>query len=255
MPQLEKLPDNLKKLLQSPPNALLFKGPKGSHKREFARTFARELLKSEKKEPPDLRELFPEGKAHMHPIRVIREFIRESEKPPFEAECKIFLIHEADRMLPASMNALLKTLEEPLSTTIIILISSHPRALLPTLTSRCFTLSFTPNSDGKEENLSEKIFDLGCALIYREYPDLKEYDELEDIEEALSYLFYFYRDLHLLKVGADPSLLFYQGREEALRKCLECSIPSLESLQHKIDQINLSGELHIPLSHSLSTLF
>ena len=204
---------------------------------------------------------------------------------PFEAPCKVFLIHEADRMLPTSMNALLKTLEEPVSRSITILTSSRPQALLPTITSRCFSIPFflltqeeliahlkpekTPDEarriallsrgsleraeapSKKGESLCALVFDLGLALLYREYPPLKEYDDVEDSEEVLLCLFYFYRDLSLLKVGGDPSLLFYRDREETLKKALASTLPSLESIGKKMEEIHRAREVNIPLSHSL----
>ena len=295
MSYLANLPGNpqvkiyLQKLLVNTPQALLFEGPKGVGKGEFARAFAKILLKSEKKEHPDFREIFPEGKSHMHPMQAIREFIKETEMPPFEAACKVFLIYDADRMLPTSMNALLKTLEEPVVSSVIILISSHSQSLLPTITSRLFSIPFSlltveelesylqPDKtqdearkiallshgslekalalSSSQDTLSEVIFDLGVRLLNREYPALKEYGELQNAEEALSYLFYFYRDLHLLKIGVDSSHLFYRDKEEALKNCLASSIPSLEEIQGKIEQIHRASTLHIPLSHSLCTLF
>lgn len=46
---LEQLPIKLRKLLEKTPHCLLFEGPKGSRKEEYAETFARLLLKTEKK--------------------------------------------------------------------------------------------------------------------------------------------------------------------------------------------------------------
>ncbi|MBF5058662.1 hypothetical protein [Candidatus Neptunochlamydia vexilliferae] len=98
------------------------------------------------------------------PIEAIRTLIEEANLPPFESERKVFIIHEADRMLPSSSNALLKTLEEPPSFVTIILISAHPEALLPTITSRCFQVP----SDAKvatDRELSDQMFRLGMALL------------------------------------------------------------------------------------------
>jgi DNA polymerase-3 subunit delta' len=59
----------------------------------------------------------------------------------------VFIIHDADRMLSYSANALLKTFEEPGQDTIIILLSSSPAALLPTVLSRCRSIFFNPLSE------------------------------------------------------------------------------------------------------------
>lgn len=139
------------------PKTLLFHGPDGVGKSLFALAVARKLIdpdnhcqaKWEKLSHPDLHLYFPEGKTKMHSIAQIREFIEEAHKPPFEAKSKIFIIHDADRMLPTSANALLKTLEEPDPDSFIILLTSRAENLLPTILSRCTKISFKPVEEEK----------------------------------------------------------------------------------------------------------
>src|SRR5206468_10384305 len=50
---------------------------------------------------------------------------------------KVAVIVPAERMNPAAANALLKTLEEPPAGTYLILASSEPGRLAPTIVSRC----------------------------------------------------------------------------------------------------------------------
>ncbi len=59
---------------------------------------------------------------------------------------KIVIIDSADEMNINAANGLLKTLEEPPSNTVIILIS-HQKKLLPTISSRCKTVKFVPIDD------------------------------------------------------------------------------------------------------------
>ena len=54
------------------------------------------------------------------------------------------IIDEADALLPGAQNALLKTLEEPPSLSVFLLITARPDALLPTVRSRCPVLRFRP---------------------------------------------------------------------------------------------------------------
>ena len=61
-----------------------------------------------------------------------------------EARRKFAIICEAQQLNPQAQNALLKTLEEPPQDTTIVLVSSAPNALLPTIRSRCLKLSFGP---------------------------------------------------------------------------------------------------------------
>ena len=61
-----------------------------------------------------------------------------------EARRKFALILHAEAMNVQAQNALLKTLEEPPDGTTLILVSSAPHALLPTIRSRCLKLAFAP---------------------------------------------------------------------------------------------------------------
>ena len=77
-------------------------------------------------------------------INAIRDLEREANFRPYEAQARFFIIDDAEKMNDAAANALLKTLEEPPSTTYIFLITSRPDSLLPTIRSRCQTIRFAP---------------------------------------------------------------------------------------------------------------
>ncbi len=62
---------------------------------------------------------------------------------PFEGRFKVVIVDECERMNPNAQNAFLKTLEEPPPSSVIILITSKPQTLLPTITSRCNTIRFS----------------------------------------------------------------------------------------------------------------
>jgi len=59
---------------------------------------------------------------------------------------RVVIIDEAHRFKKEAANAILKTLEEPPTGAVIILISSMARLLLPTIVSRCQRLNFRPLS-------------------------------------------------------------------------------------------------------------
>lgn len=147
------------------PNALLFAGPEGIGKSLFATAFAQMILclddpqgkhlhKLEAGTHPDLHIYRPEGKIGMHSIATMRSLSEEVYLPPYEGRRKVFIIHDADRMLPYSANALLKTFEEPSPDTVIILLSSSPDLLLPTILSRCSAFRFHALS---EEELTQLL--------------------------------------------------------------------------------------------------
>lgn len=90
-----------------------------------------DLARSEvkRKSPPQIR---------IEQIRVVTQFLSCCA---LTATCKVVVIQDADRMAASAENALLKTLEEPTSGS-IILISSQPQKLLPTIASRCQAIPF-----------------------------------------------------------------------------------------------------------------
>ncbi len=129
---------------------LLFSGTQDVGKKSFVIAFLSLLLgekhakKIQELIHPDVIWLKPEGKLHLHQIASIKQMIDEAPLFPFEAKKKIYVIEEADRMLPTSSNTLLKMLEEPPSHICCILLTSHEEAILPTLLSRCSRIPFYP---------------------------------------------------------------------------------------------------------------
>jgi DNA polymerase-3 subunit delta' len=75
---------------------------------------------------------------------------------PFEGERRVFIIDPADEIGPQGQDALLKTLEEPPPSAILILVSAFPDALLPTIQSRCRRLRFGPLA---EEDVARILID------------------------------------------------------------------------------------------------
>jgi DNA polymerase-3 subunit delta' len=77
-------------------------------------------------------------------VDAIRDLERECNFRPAEGEARVFLVEDAESLNDASSNALLKTLEEAMPTTHLILVTSRPAALLPTIRSRCQIVRFAP---------------------------------------------------------------------------------------------------------------
>jgi DNA polymerase-3 subunit delta' len=77
-------------------------------------------------------------------IEQLRDVIDRSQYRPFEGRRRVVIINEADAAGADAQSALLKTLEEPPSSSLFILISSIPDALLSTVLSRCPRLRFGP---------------------------------------------------------------------------------------------------------------
>jgi DNA polymerase-3 subunit delta' len=77
-------------------------------------------------------------------IDAIREIQEQMKCKPLEAKQRVFIIDEADKMNDQAANALLKILEEPSLSNILILITSRPYSMPPTIISRCQQIRFNP---------------------------------------------------------------------------------------------------------------
>ena len=159
------------------PNALLFSGEEGIGKRSTAMIFIQTLLCQEPThtddeinpcghcrsckrinsgnhteffvtEPPDDKSM-----GTMIKIDQIRGMQEKIIFEPIETAWKVFLIVPAEKMTLEAQNSLLKTLEEPPHYAVIILISSKPSLLVPTIVSRCQKISFSPLSLSQIESI------------------------------------------------------------------------------------------------------
>jgi DNA polymerase III subunit delta' len=94
---------------------------------------------------PDVLVLEP-GDTGSIKIEQVREAVDRATYRPFEGKRRVVVIDEADALVPAAQNALLKTLEEPPSMSVFVLVTARPDMLLPTVSSRCPRLNFRPLS-------------------------------------------------------------------------------------------------------------
>lgn len=109
-------------------------------------------------------------RANQIKINSVREVRRESAMSSLYKGRRIFIFSNADEMSEASMNTLLKTLEEPPSDTLIILTTARPDLLLPTIISRCQVVRFEPLREQEIEDAlvdRERVERSRAALIAR----------------------------------------------------------------------------------------
>ncbi|MGH9828065.1 MAG: ATP-binding protein, partial [Blastocatellia bacterium] len=77
-------------------------------------------------------------------IDEMRDMSLEAQYRPYEGKRRVLIVEDADRLNIRAANSILKTLEEPPATSLILLITTRPYALIETIRSRCQMLSFAP---------------------------------------------------------------------------------------------------------------
>lgn len=154
----EQAVERLRRAVERPSHAYLLAGPRGSGVLEAARCFAAALVcpdggcgacnacrRARSARHPDVIEVEPAGTFVI--VDQVEEMMKEAFTSPFEAERKVIVVTEADRMNEPAANKLLKTLEEPPARTHFLLLSESPDELLPTVRSRCQRIDFAALSD------------------------------------------------------------------------------------------------------------
>lgn len=86
---------------------------------------------------PDLLWVMPEEDKQQISVDQIRAASERLNKTSFRRGYKIAIVDPAHQMTPSAANSLLKTLEEPTPESLLILVTSRPSALMPTVRSRC----------------------------------------------------------------------------------------------------------------------
>ena len=256
-------------------HAYAFVGPSGVGRKLTALAFAKCLLCNEGRgcgacpacrrvaalTHPDLHLIEPsppqENPKGATAIRIAeaRALVHGAGLYPLEGAWKVFILDDAERMTLETVNALLKTLEEPPPRTILILILGHVRLLPATVFSRCQVVRFGPLTDElvvallrERANLPEERARvlariaqgrIGLAVTASAEGWLEDRDRLlaqllegqvekifalaEEVgrdraraERYLELCRFWFRDLLILKGGGGPELLINGDRAEAL---------------------------------------
>ena len=134
---------------------------------------------------------FAKGKGKTNSISVdeIREITKDSAIIPNEASRKIYILEDADKRMGAeSLNAFLKTLEEPMQDILFLITAENVKSLPETILSRCTVLNLETSVQIKEETmeLAKQIL-LGIVEV-SELPLLKATAAITSRQTALEIL-------------------------------------------------------------------
>lgn len=150
-------------------HALLFAGPDGIGKAAWAMAFAAWVQCESRGEEacgecrscrqiaagshPDVKKIgIPEKKKEIG-VDQAREVKRFTQLRPVGGRYKVVVVENAHTLNTAAQNALLKTLEDPPSQSILILVASSADALLATVRSRCQRVNFQPLTEEDVRNV------------------------------------------------------------------------------------------------------
>ena len=141
------------------PHGLMFWGPDGVGKRLTAGEMAKAVnctggagddacdtclscRKTVQHNHPDVMTVVPVKRSRTIVVEMVEQVNEMAALRPHEGRRRVVLFEDADRMNLPAQNHFLKTLEEPPGNSLFILITAFPRALLPTIRSRCQQVRF-----------------------------------------------------------------------------------------------------------------
>ena len=254
------------------PQSLLFAGPEGVGKRAVALALAQAVNCPQRRDGDacgtcatcqrivrgqhsDVTVLDRGDEASIK-IRALRERVLESVNyRPFEAARRVFIIDPADAMTVEAQDALLKTLEEPPSAAIIILISAYADTLQPTILSRCRRLRFGPliESDiariltalGTDAASATRLAARADGSVTRALTGQEEFES--DRQAALGLLVSARGSAILARLKA-ASALTGHGSDRRDREALSARFAILLSLLRDLGAIGASNA--VPLAHA-----
>jgi len=249
-------------------HAYIFSGPDGIGKRLAAINFAKVLncghivsespcdqcsscKKIDALVHPDILILKPKEEGASIKIDDVRALTKDVYLKPFEARKKVYMIESAEYMKHEAANALLKTLEEPPSDSVIILLTSNIKSLFHTIVSRCQVVKFFPLKLNEVESILNKEYSLspadahilahlaggrlGEALKFRDEDIFTkrslimdkilsvsradfDFDDIpkEDVRVYLDMILAWYSDIMNVKAGASDDMLVNIDRTDSI---------------------------------------
>ena len=280
-------------------HAYILSGEAGMGRKSLANAFALSLLcEKGKPEPcmqchacrqvlsgnhPDLIYVTHEKPASIG-VDEIREQINNTIMiRPYSSYYKIYIVDEAEKMTVQAQNALLKTIEEPPSYAVILLLTTNQDAFLPTILSRCVQLKLKPLRDSvvkeyliqslKVEEAQAEIYaafargNLGKAILLKHLKDMdisellnyirKLKDDNLDLHDCLDFMQMWYRDILMYKTTKDINLLIFKDEFSTVKQVAALSgYEGLERILAAIDKarVRLDANVNMELVMELMLL-
>lgn len=223
----QKQQNFLKRIVSSGniPHALLFTGPEKLGKKTIALELISSIFKDNLLNHPDFKLIEPE--TGQIKIAQIRELNWKLSLKPIKAPLFGAVIDKAHSMTLDAQNCFLKTLEEPKTKSLLILITEHLNYLLPTIISRCENLKFYPvkneeinlyleQKEVPKENIKE-IIEFSLGRPGKAVNFLKNPEKLEERKKKIE---------KLKKISNSPFSFRFKyikelSKEEDLRETLD----------------------------------
>lgn len=141
-------------------HAYILNGEKGTGKRTLAKVVSamlqcesglpdpcgkcRSCLQVESGNQPDIIWVQHEKPSVISVDEIRSQILKDIDLKPYSSKYKIYIVPDAQMMNQQAQNALLKTLEEPPSYAVIMLLTNNMDSFLPTVLSRCVVMNLKP---------------------------------------------------------------------------------------------------------------
>jgi DNA polymerase-3 subunit delta' len=244
-------------------HALLLVGMKGTNKAKFADCFSRAFFcdrvtrdgescgkcrscrLTEGRAHPNVLWIEPEKEGAIIKVDQVREVNDFVNQTSLQGEYRIVIIHPADDMNINAANALLKTLEEPASGSLLILISDQNGSLPATVLSRCQRVVFPPPHS--EETLAwltshpsrQNLFQAMIHLLEGKCDPVKSAAELQNNDplQMLDFLLTWVVDVLRLQLNSDSDRVINKDYAQHLiqlgqKTQLKKNVKLMEYIQH-----------------------
>ncbi|MDY6064735.1 MAG: DNA polymerase III subunit delta' C-terminal domain-containing protein [Finegoldia sp.] len=190
-------------------------------------------------------------------IDKVREIIKFISISPFEADSKVVLIEDADKLRTEAANALLKSLEEPKSYVYFVLTTGNKDSVLKTIVSRCQPIYLYENKE--EVDIDKKalleILDRAMGQDLIVMVESKEFfNQFQKNSEPLfKLLIEFYSDFYKYKL-TERTYRVDEEYKKLFEKYFEVDKEKLIRTLSKIEEVSDNFKINVNFELSMEEL-